>query len=307
MKFLLSCILLLTSACGIALKPNASDDPNSRVNLNSNGPNLETTLMLDESSPDLNCLFDPCLVQIGDHANYIVEVQNTGNTSASAVQLLEFCPAGTTFVSATPSIGTYDSVTGIWDIGSVAATQVITMDLECLVTGAPGDIIVDSTTPAWSSGATPPSSIFSEDIEIVSSCIEANLRDPQVVYTADPAGPTAHCGYDSLGVYTENIVLLGGQEEKATHNMCLNAENDTSSFAFTRYQVPGQPVEMRMPNGTTIDWGDGTSDVLSDDTYHTLFHDYGSASAPACYEITITAPCGPAPFSVYVCTNGARL
>ncbi|MBC6991285.1 right-handed parallel beta-helix repeat-containing protein [Hymenobacter sp. BT491] len=55
--------------------------------------------------------------QVGDQVTFTVTAGNTG-VAATGVQVTDALPAGLTFVSATPSTGTYDNTTGIWTIVS---------------------------------------------------------------------------------------------------------------------------------------------------------------------------------------------
>ena len=58
---------------------------------------------------------------IGTNVAFTVTVSNAGfNTESNAV-INDLLPAGYTFVSASPSVGTYVSSTGIWTIGSLAS------------------------------------------------------------------------------------------------------------------------------------------------------------------------------------------
>ncbi|MEO1991561.1 MAG: hypothetical protein ABGW78_06485 [Pirellulales bacterium] len=57
---------------------------------------------------------------VGDLITFTVDVTNNGPDSANNVQITDSFPAsGLTFVSATPSQGSYDDSTGIWDIGTI--------------------------------------------------------------------------------------------------------------------------------------------------------------------------------------------
>ena len=50
----------------------------------------------------------------GDTVTYTVTVQNTGPGPATVVQIMDQLPSGVTYVSATPSQGTYNSGSGDW-------------------------------------------------------------------------------------------------------------------------------------------------------------------------------------------------
>jgi uncharacterized repeat protein (TIGR01451 family) len=57
---------------------------------------------------------------VGDQITFTVTLNNAGPDDATGVQVTDLLPAGLTFVSATPSQGTYDSNTGLWDVGALA-------------------------------------------------------------------------------------------------------------------------------------------------------------------------------------------
>jgi uncharacterized repeat protein (TIGR01451 family) len=56
---------------------------------------------------------------VGDTVTFTVTLTNNGPDTAAGVTVTDLLPVGLTFVSALPSQGTYDSVTGLWDVGSV--------------------------------------------------------------------------------------------------------------------------------------------------------------------------------------------
>ena len=59
---------------------------------------------------------------VGTNVTFTITVTNNGPSSAAGVQVTDVLPAGYTFVSATPGVGSYDSGTGVWSgIGTLAA------------------------------------------------------------------------------------------------------------------------------------------------------------------------------------------
>jgi uncharacterized repeat protein (TIGR01451 family)/gliding motility-associated-like protein len=59
---------------------------------------------------------------IGSNTTFTLTASNLGNNNATGVTVNDLLPAGYTFVSATPSIGTYNSVTGVWTVGNLTAS-----------------------------------------------------------------------------------------------------------------------------------------------------------------------------------------
>ena len=56
---------------------------------------------------------------VGDTVTFTITLTNAGPVSAAGVTVTDLLPAGLTFVSATPSQGTYISATGVWTVGTV--------------------------------------------------------------------------------------------------------------------------------------------------------------------------------------------
>jgi uncharacterized repeat protein (TIGR01451 family) len=73
-------------------------------------------------------------VTIGSNVTFTVTVTNNGPSDATGVQITDPLPAGLTYVSSTPSQGTYTSGTGLWDIGAMASGASVTLALTATVT-----------------------------------------------------------------------------------------------------------------------------------------------------------------------------
>ncbi len=56
----------------------------------------------------------------GADVTFTLTLTNSGADAAPGVQVTDLLPAGFTYVSSTPSQGTYNSGTGVWDVGTVA-------------------------------------------------------------------------------------------------------------------------------------------------------------------------------------------
>ncbi len=81
----------------------------------------------------------------GDTITYTVTVQNFGPGPATVVQLMDMLPAGVTFVSATPSQGTYDPISGDWFVGTLGVGSSATLALQASVDAGTGGTTITNT------------------------------------------------------------------------------------------------------------------------------------------------------------------
>ena len=81
---------------------------------------------------------------VGDTITYVVMLSNNGPDAATGVQVTDLLPAGVTFVSAAPSQGTYNSITGLWTVASVNTSAPQTLTLMATVV-APMQVINTAT------------------------------------------------------------------------------------------------------------------------------------------------------------------
>src|SRR5205823_870438 len=84
---------------------------------------------------------------VGSNIDFTITVTNAGPSNATGVQVTDQLPAGLTFVSATASAGTYNSGTGVWNIGALASGASETLVLTATVT-ATGSITNTATKTA---------------------------------------------------------------------------------------------------------------------------------------------------------------
>jgi uncharacterized repeat protein (TIGR01451 family) len=89
---------------------------------------------------------------------FTVAVNNAGPSDATGVAVTDIPPAGSTFVGATPSTGTFDGATGVWTVGTVATGATLTLTLTYRVTTFPSTNYAQVTA----SGVADPDSVPAE-------------------------------------------------------------------------------------------------------------------------------------------------
>ena len=108
-------------------------------------------------------------------------VTNGGPTDTTGAMVVDQLPPGLVFVSATPSVGTYDSGTGLWNIGPMANGDVQTLTLMARVMAA-GTLSTTAELTASTAAdvdSTPNNHVVSEDDQQTNSVVTtaASLGD----------------------------------------------------------------------------------------------------------------------------------
>ncbi|WP_152969666.1 Ig-like domain-containing protein, partial [Pedobacter sp. Hv1] len=83
---------------------------------------LRVTKIVDNMTPDA-----------GSTVNFKITVVNDGPSDATGVKVTDLLKAGYTFVSATPSVGTYNNLTGLWTIGNLIYNQSVELAIRAKV------------------------------------------------------------------------------------------------------------------------------------------------------------------------------
>jgi uncharacterized repeat protein (TIGR01451 family) len=75
---------------------------------------------------------------LGTDVDFTATVTNAGPSVASTVSVNDLLPTGLQLLSSTPSVGTYDSTTGVWTVGTLAsgASANLVLDAKATATGA---------------------------------------------------------------------------------------------------------------------------------------------------------------------------
>jgi uncharacterized repeat protein (TIGR01451 family) len=116
-------------------------DPNPANNSSS------ATITPQQADVSVTKTVDNPTPNVGDTVTFTLTVGNAGPDVATGVQVNDLLPAGLSFVSATPSTGSYNAVTGIWTVGSVAVGATATLLIHATVT-APGALTNTATVAA---------------------------------------------------------------------------------------------------------------------------------------------------------------
>ncbi len=124
----------------------------------------------------------------GTNVNYTIVVKNNGPGVAGLVTATDILPAGLTYVSSSTTQGTYNSGTGIWNIGQINPGDSVTLTLTALVSPSAGGQIITNTASAFDAYAFDPYA----DNNISSNTITVQkVADLQIIKVVDNDAPGA--------------------------------------------------------------------------------------------------------------------
>ena len=111
-------------------------DPDSTPNDGVGDDFAGATVTPLQSDLALTKIVDDNSVNISDNVIFTITVSNTGTNPATGVVVQDSLPAGLTYVSDTPSQGTYVSGTGVWTVGTINNGSSATLSITATVTSA---------------------------------------------------------------------------------------------------------------------------------------------------------------------------
>ena len=98
-------------------------------NDSNNADNISTIKALSVADLRINKTVDKKTVKVGDLITYTVNLVNLGPFDATDIDVYDSLSSLVEFVSASPSVGTYDNQTNKWHIDKLAANSPVTLDL----------------------------------------------------------------------------------------------------------------------------------------------------------------------------------
>jgi uncharacterized repeat protein (TIGR01451 family) len=187
----------------------ASDqlDPDSTPNNNDPNEDDQATVTTPAQLADLSLqkTVDNPTPGVGSTITFTITVQNNGPNTATNVAVQDQLPAGLTLVSATPSQGSYNPVTGVWAVGTLAngataiLTLVATVNAPGVITNIAEVIGVDQPDPDSVPNNNDPAEDDQDDAPI-------NGQPADLMITKSHAGSFA---VGQTGTYTLTVTNIG--------------------------------------------------------------------------------------------------
>jgi uncharacterized repeat protein (TIGR01451 family) len=159
---------------------------------------LALTKSVDNPTPDAS-----------DTIVYTIDLSNNGPDAATGVEVTDLLPSGVTFVSATPSVGSYDDGSGLWSVGTIASGADATLTITVAVdAGTQGQAIVNTASISGSDLPDLTAVNNSASVQIVvQGATDAGLPSlTPAVYALHPARPNPSQGQT---LFSFDIPLAG--------------------------------------------------------------------------------------------------
>lgn len=139
-----------------------------------------------------------------------VATSNIGPDEATGVQITETLPVGLTFQSAVPSQGTYDNATGIWELGTISASQSKTLVITATVdAGTAGTTLTETATVTASDIIDPDNGNDSTTLDI--NVLAGSGADLELLMTVNDDTP------DEGETFSYSISITNNGPENSTN------------------------------------------------------------------------------------------
>ena len=200
----------------------------------------------------------------GGNVTFTVSATNNGPELATAVSVTDLLPAGLTYVSSTPSVGTYTPGTGVWSVGNLANGASATLSIVATVTTL-SPVVNTATITTTSTDANAANNSASASVNVV----DANLAVTKTVSNATPA-------FNSNVTFTVTVTNNGADTAQAVSVAdalpagltLVSATPSTGSYAAGVWTVGN------MANGASA-----TLSIVATVTTHTAITNRATASA----------------------------
>jgi large repetitive protein len=165
---------------------------------------------------------------IESNVTFTIAVANLGTTAATGVELTDILPVDLAFVMSNPSQGTYDALTGVWQIGELDAGSEATLELVALVAALGAKTNIAAITAADQPDSNPDND--QDSLTIVPASIDLSLT--KVVDDETPvvgsnitftmivanAGPLIATGVEVTDQLPEGLEFVSADPSQGVYN-----------------------------------------------------------------------------------------
>lgn len=241
-----------------------SDELDAGVNydpLAGNNSDLEDTTFKQPADLSLTNTANRMSANIGDQVKFTLTIRNDGPGNVTGVTVADTLPAGFTYVSNTPSQGSYNNGTGVWSVGNLNLGQSETLVITTTVTA----------TAAYTNYAQiTASSLPDPDSTPNNRASGPPLEDDEAqVAVTVPAGPAGDIGGKVFLDADDDGIVDAGESGIAGVALTLIRESDGATIASAVSDASGDYLFGGVPSGVAysvrethpVAWQDGKETV----------------------------------------------
>lgn len=259
-----------------------SSDPNP-----SNNSASKTTTTITRADLGITMSASPEPAIAGETLTYSIVVRNNGPSNAASVVVNDVLPGGLSFVSVTPSVGTWNTST--WSLGTLASGSQATLSLVTRVNSSSTADIVN--TASVSSATTDPVTTNNSATKTTGVSTLANVSISKVANSSQVnAGETVIYTIRVNNNGPSNALNVRVQDVLPSQLQFVDASPETGSWSAPFWNVgtliPGQEVSLDLEvivKSNTTGKVENTATVTSNTT------DPTSANNSSKHELTVAA------------------
>lgn len=213
---------------GNTVQLQGSRDKTIDPDVSNNTATANITVLRPNADIQVSKAVDNAAPNLGSNVTFTITARNNGPTTATGVWLSDALPSGLTYVSSTPSQGSYNAGTGEWLVGSLnngssaTLTLIATVTSTSSITNTAGLSSLDQNdpTPANNSASTSVAAVAA-DLTISKTVNNAtpNLGD-NVVFTITLTnnGPSASSGISAQDLLLSGLEYVSHTASAGTYN-----------------------------------------------------------------------------------------
>lgn len=217
---------------------------------------------------------------IGSNLTFTITVSNLSTVQATGVKVTDILPSGYSFVSATPSVGAYNSATGVWTIGNVVNGVNPTLNMLVTVNAAGNysntatvegnevdPVLANNTSTVSPVPGVPQANLAIEKTvnnttPLVGSQVVFNIvasndgpNDGTGVYVTDllPSGYVYVSSTTTIGVYNPvtGLWTIGNLVNGAVQTLTITAQVNATGTYVNTATIQGNELDPQLGNNTS--------------------------------------------------------
>ncbi len=230
---------------------------------------------------------------VGNQITFTLTLKNSGSANATGVKIKDLLPSGFSFVSSRPSIGTYDSKTGIWNAGSIKSGCDATLILTATVINASSPTAYTNVAEIIAANQKDPDSVVNnynphEDdyTSVLAPVINLSLEKEFILVNQQPFSNLKQAIDNNKDGITDQFIALPGDEVSFTITVNNNGFADAKKVKIVDDISKKLPIGLEFLSFSNLDGG---TNIDTDNNAQTIEILFDKIAPGASKTITVNA------------------